>query len=156
MHHYRLFGRAALFCPLQNAAPALCPIPGLLLWPGVAAAQTETTPVVQPVTLSAPGLVDTAGIQGADTAWLMVSTALVLLMTLPGIALFYGGMVRRFNIINTMAAWSASPRWSACSGSGWRTPWRSRRAERWALSSVASSAWALPAWISSAPADRSR
>ncbi|MCW5654878.1 MAG: ammonium transporter [Hydrogenophaga sp.] len=34
----------------------------------------------------------------------MVSTALVLLMTLPGIALFYGGMVRRFNVINTMAS----------------------------------------------------
>src|SRR5690606_5939538 len=43
-------------------------------------------------------------LQGADTAWLMVSTALVLLMTLPGIALFYGGMVRRFNVINTMAS----------------------------------------------------
>lgn len=54
--------------------------------------------------LSAPGLVATSALQGADTAWLMVSTALVLLMTLPGIALFYGGMVRRFNVINTMAS----------------------------------------------------
>ncbi|MBX3609036.1 MAG: ammonium transporter [Hydrogenophaga sp.] len=34
----------------------------------------------------------------------MVSTALVVLMTLPGIALFYGGMVRRFNVVNTMAS----------------------------------------------------
>jgi ammonium transporter, Amt family len=54
--------------------------------------------------LSAPGLVDASTLNGADTAWLMVSTALVLLMTLPGIALFYGGMVRRFNVINTMAS----------------------------------------------------
>ena len=30
-------------------------------------------------------------INGADTAWIMVSTALVLFMTLPGLALFYGG-----------------------------------------------------------------
>jgi Amt family ammonium transporter len=49
-------------------------------------------------------LVATSAISGADTAWLMVSTALVLLMTLPGIALFYGGMVRRQNVINTMAS----------------------------------------------------
>ncbi|WP_066269384.1 ammonium transporter [Hydrogenophaga palleronii] len=54
--------------------------------------------------LTAPGLVDAGTVQGADTAWLMVSTALVLLMTLPGIALFYGGMVRRLNVINTMAS----------------------------------------------------
>ena len=53
---------------------------------------------------SGPGLVDLTSLNGADTVWLMVSTALVLLMTLPGIALFYAGMVRRFNVINTMAS----------------------------------------------------
>ena len=42
-------------------------------------------------------------INGADTAWMMTSTALVLLMTLPGIALFYGGMVRKKSVINAMA-----------------------------------------------------
>ncbi|PKO69408.1 MAG: ammonia channel protein [Betaproteobacteria bacterium HGW-Betaproteobacteria-16] len=62
------------------------------------------TTAPEAVPLSAPGLVATSALQGADTAWLMVSTALVLLMTLPGIALFYGGMVRRFNVINTMAS----------------------------------------------------
>ena len=36
---------------------------------------------------------------GADTAWILTSTALVLLMTLPGLALFYGGLVRATNII---------------------------------------------------------
>ncbi|MBI2260321.1 MAG: ammonium transporter [Caulobacterales bacterium] len=39
----------------------------------------------------------------ASTAWLLTSTALVLLMTLPGLALFYGGMVRRKNVIATIA-----------------------------------------------------
>lgn len=39
-------------------------------------------------------------INAGDTAWILVSSALVLLMTAPGLALFYGGMVRRKNILN--------------------------------------------------------
>lgn len=46
---------------------------------------------------------DTPILNGGDTAWVMVSTALVLMMTLPGLALFYGGMVRKKNILGTMA-----------------------------------------------------
>ncbi len=38
---------------------------------------------------------------GADTAWMIVATALVLFMTLPGLALFYGGLVRARNILGT-------------------------------------------------------
>ncbi|GAA5561508.1 ammonium transporter [Acinetobacter seifertii] len=37
-----------------------------------------------------------------DTSWILVSTALVLLMTIPGLALFYGGMVRKKNVLSTM------------------------------------------------------
>ncbi|MGE0651563.1 MAG: ammonium transporter [Alphaproteobacteria bacterium] len=37
-----------------------------------------------------------------DTAWMLTSTALVLLMTIPGIALFYGGMVRKKNVLATV------------------------------------------------------
>ena len=55
------------------------------------------------VALTRPGLVAQDSLNGADTAWMMTSTALVLLMTLPGIALFYGGMVRKKNVLNTMA-----------------------------------------------------
>jgi Amt family ammonium transporter len=40
-------------------------------------------------------------VNAADTAWLLVSSALVMLMT-PGLALFYGGMVRRKNILSTI------------------------------------------------------
>lgn len=54
--------------------------------------------------LTAPGLVAQGALNGADTAWIMTSTALVLLMTLPGIALFYAGMVRKKSVINTMAS----------------------------------------------------
>jgi len=47
---------------------------------------------------------DTAGpgINGADTAWMIVATALVLLMTLPGLALFYGGLVRSKNVLSVL------------------------------------------------------
>jgi ammonium transporter, Amt family len=59
--------------------------------------------VAAPVVLKRPGLVAQDSISAADTAWMMTSTALVLLMTLPGIALFYGGMVRKKSVLNAMA-----------------------------------------------------
>src|SRR5438270_2314088 len=37
-----------------------------------------------------------------DNAWMLISSALVLLMTGPGLALFYGGLVRRKNVLGTM------------------------------------------------------
>src|SRR5881227_274830 len=42
-------------------------------------------------------------IDGADTAWMIVATGIVLMMTLPGLALFYAGMVRKKNVLATMA-----------------------------------------------------
>ncbi len=44
-----------------------------------------------------------ATINSGDTAWMLVSTALVLMMTIPGLALFYGGLVRKGNVLTTMA-----------------------------------------------------
>lgn len=44
----------------------------------------------------------TAVINSGDTAWILVSTLLVLMMTIPGLALFYGGMVRKKNVLATM------------------------------------------------------
>src|ERR1051325_8664409 len=41
-------------------------------------------------------------INSGDTAWMMTSTALVLFMTIPGLALFYGGMVRKKNVLATL------------------------------------------------------
>ncbi|WP_407275753.1 ammonium transporter [Halothiobacillus sp. DCM-1] len=43
-------------------------------------------------------------LNSGDTAWMLTSTALVLLMTIPGVALFYGGMVRRKNLLSVAAA----------------------------------------------------
>jgi Amt family ammonium transporter len=54
---------------------------------------------------AAPAFADDAGppkIDSGDTAWMLASTALVLLMTVPGLALFYGGMVRKKNILATL------------------------------------------------------
>jgi Amt family ammonium transporter len=44
-----------------------------------------------------------AKIDGADTAWMISATALVLMMSIPGLALFYSGMVRKKNVLATMA-----------------------------------------------------
>ncbi len=41
-------------------------------------------------------------LSGADTAWILTSTALVLFMTLPGLALFYGGLVRSKNVLSVL------------------------------------------------------
>ena len=45
---------------------------------------------------------DETAFSGADTAWILTSTALVLLMTLPGLALFYGGLVRAQNVLSVL------------------------------------------------------
>ena len=41
-------------------------------------------------------------IDSGDTAWMLTATALVLLMTLPGLALFYAGMVRAKNVLSVL------------------------------------------------------
>src|SRR5690242_10008457 len=41
-------------------------------------------------------------LDSGDTAWMLTSTALVLMMTVPGLALFYGGMVRKMNVLATV------------------------------------------------------
>ena len=64
----------------------------------------EAGAAVPSAPLTRPGLVSADTLSAADTAWMMTSTALVLLMTLPGIALFYAGMVRKKNVLNTMAS----------------------------------------------------
>ncbi len=50
----------------------------------------------------APAWVMAAGPDSGDTAWLLTSTALVLFMTLPGLALFYGGLVRARNVLSVL------------------------------------------------------
>lgn len=49
-----------------------------------------------------PQLIGQDKINSGDTAWMLTSTALVLFMTIPGLALFYGGMVRKKNVLATL------------------------------------------------------
>jgi ammonium transporter, Amt family len=53
--------------------------------------------------IAAPAFAQAGKIDGADTAWMIVATAIVLMMTIPGLALFYAGMVRKKNVLATMA-----------------------------------------------------
>jgi ammonium transporter, Amt family len=48
-------------------------------------------------------LAPTDPLNSGDTAWMLTSSALVLMMTIPGLALFYGGMVRKKNVLATLA-----------------------------------------------------
>jgi Amt family ammonium transporter len=50
-----------------------------------------------------PAFAQASTVSRADTAWMIVATALVLMMTIPGLALFYSGMVRKKNVLATMA-----------------------------------------------------
>jgi Amt family ammonium transporter len=59
--------------------------------------------LVLPLLFAAPALAaDEAKIDSGDTAWMLISTALVLMMIVPGVALFYAGMVRKKNVLATM------------------------------------------------------
>ncbi len=50
---------------------------------------------------STPAMADT-GLNAANTAWILTATALVLFMTLPGLSLFYGGLVRSKNVLSVL------------------------------------------------------
>jgi len=79
------WGLSALFFALLLALPAFADDA-----PAAAAAAAAAVP-------AGPPKIDTG-----DTAWMLTSTALVLLMTIPGLALFYAGMVRKKNLLATM------------------------------------------------------
>src|SRR5262252_7779816 len=51
----------------------------------------------------APAFAEGVAINAADTAWMISATGLVLMMSIPGLALFYCGMVRKKNVLATMA-----------------------------------------------------
>ncbi|WMY07897.1 ammonium transporter [Paraburkholderia phenoliruptrix] len=67
-----------------------------------AAAAAPAASDAAPAAPTAPFSVDSSKINSGDTAWMLTSTALVLFMTIPGLALFYGGMVRKKNVLATL------------------------------------------------------
>jgi ammonium transporter, Amt family len=68
-----------------------------LLFPAVALGNSSPT-ILEPM----EAVVSPAAIDSGDTAWMLISCALVLFMTAPGLALFYGGLVRQRNVLGTM------------------------------------------------------
>ena len=64
-------------------------------------AATATTPAATSVAASAAKVAEPVPNKG-DTTWMMVSTLLVILMTIPGLALFYGGLVRSKNMLSVL------------------------------------------------------
>jgi Amt family ammonium transporter len=76
---------------------------GLLGFAGLAFAEevlAEQAPAAQPTPPAAPAPLK---IDTGDTAWMIVATAFVMLMTIPGLALFYGGLSKRKDTLNTIA-----------------------------------------------------
>ncbi len=65
-------------------------------------ADAAAAPAAAPPAPTAPVLVGVDKINSGDTAWMLTSMALVLMMTIPGLALFYGGMVRKKNVLATV------------------------------------------------------
>jgi ammonium transporter, Amt family len=92
----RAFGQTN---PAEAAAPAVPPTaPSAATAPDLAARVADLEAYINntaPKSLSAPG--------PGHNGWMMTSAALVLFMTLPGLALFYGGLVRRKNVLSVVA-----------------------------------------------------
>ncbi|ONG37906.1 ammonia channel protein [Alkanindiges hydrocarboniclasticus] len=84
--------------PVSTDNSAMATVPEEATVP-VAAAAADTLPAPEE---AAPAAEATPKVDTGDTAWILTSTALVLLMTIPGLALFYGGMVRKKNVLSTM------------------------------------------------------
>jgi ammonium transporter, Amt family len=86
---------------LADGASTTAPTAATASGPGTTAGQSQTltgSPTTPPATSKSPaeGTIDTG-----DTAWMLLSTALVMLMT-PGLAFFYGGLVRKKNVLSVM------------------------------------------------------
>jgi Amt family ammonium transporter len=81
-----------------SAASAAAPAAGA---PSAEAPAAAAAPAAAPAPTE-PQLVGFDKINSGDTAWMLTSTALVLMMTVPGLALFYGGMVRKKNVLATL------------------------------------------------------
>jgi Amt family ammonium transporter len=84
------------------AAPAAAPDAKAAEAPKADAGAPAAGAPAAPPAPTEPQLIAADKINSGDTAWMLTSTALVLMMTIPGLALFYGGMVRKKNVLATL------------------------------------------------------
>jgi Amt family ammonium transporter len=87
---------------LADEAPA-APAAAASAAPADASAAAAAPAAAAPAAPTEPTIMKFTDINSGDTAWMLTSSALVLMMTIPGLALFYGGMVRKKNILATLA-----------------------------------------------------
>ena len=73
-----------------------------LLWAAPIKIPAQTGPTIEQRLAELEAAVKPTLVNSGDNAWLLVSSALVLLMTAPGLILFYGGLVREKNVLSTM------------------------------------------------------
>ena len=83
------------FARALGGAGAAALVAALSVEPALAQVATETA-TEAPAAAASEGA---SKLDSGDTAWMLTSTALVLMMTIPGLALFYGGMVRKKNVL---------------------------------------------------------
>jgi ammonium transporter, Amt family len=97
------WGQAGTAAPAPAATGATAPAsPAAVTDDKAAAGASADAAATAPAAPTEPQLVGTDKISAGDTAWMLTSTALVLMMTIPGLALFYAGMVRKKNILATV------------------------------------------------------
>src|SRR5262249_35600236 len=92
----------ALGAPVKALAQAPSSAPAAAGAPATAPAAPAAAPAASPPAPTAPTVITFDKINSGDTAWMLTSTALVLMMTIPGLALFYAGMVRKKNVLATL------------------------------------------------------
>jgi ammonium transporter, Amt family len=114
----------------EAPAAATAAAPAVATAAVAAPADAAAAPAAPPAPTE-PQLVTFDKVSAGDTAWMLTSTALVLLMTIPGLALFYGGMVRKKNVLATLMQsfaitclvtilwWAVGYSWAFTPGSPW-------------------------------------
>jgi Amt family ammonium transporter len=90
---------APLAAAAQDAAPAAAPAAAA---PAAAAPETPAPAEAAPAAAEAAPAAVESTVDKGDTTWMLVSTILVLLMILPGLALFYGGLTRQKNMLSML------------------------------------------------------
>ena len=88
-----MFDHSAAYAQAPAAAPAA---------PAAPAEADATPPACAPNADAAKAVLTNCTPNSGDTAWMLTSVALVLMMTIPGLGLFYGGMVRKKNVGDTV------------------------------------------------------
>lgn len=100
------FAALGLLAPASaEETPAAAPVAVVAPAASLAEAAAAPSPAAAPAAVAvmvAPAAVPAPSANKGDTAWLFVATAFVILMSIPGLALFYGGLVRSKNMLSVL------------------------------------------------------